>query len=337
MLCVNESWQEAPSVVRQNIQGLLKVALRSRADSTIKTYVRNVKKFFRWCNEKTIPLRLPLHPATIAMYIHEVSRKPTSISALNVISAAIKWLHSLVPDKGPNPLDTEFCKTILQASKRNAARPINKKKPVSANIIREIIDTFGSSESNLKDLRTAAFCTLGFVGFFRFDELRAMQPNHIQFHEQYIEILIPRSKTDVYREGNIVYISKSKTQYCPVDLLLRYMRAAKIDFNSSQTLFRQVTFHKKTNTYSLRKYSLSYTSCREMFKGALKTLGYQTQEYGLHSLRSGGITEVVQRSNNEISERLLKLHGRWKTDYAKDLYVQESIKDRLKVTRCLNL
>ena len=58
--------------------------------------------------------------------------------------------------------------------------------------------------------------------------------------------------------------------------------------------------------------------------------------YGLHSLRSGGITAAVRNSTNLISERLLKMHGRWKSDSAKDNYVEESLENRLPVTKCLD-
>lgn len=77
--------------------------------------------------------------------------------------------------------------------------------------------------------------------------------------------------------------------------------------------------------------------CRELFKQALESLGYDAKNYGLHSLRAGGITSVVQNSNNTVPERLLKLHGRWKTDAAKDMYIQETVNKRLQVTEHLGL
>ena len=113
------------------------------------------------------------------------------------------------------------------------------------------------------------------------------------------------------------------------------MKEAKIDPKSNLTQFRQLSFRKKNRTYSLTISPLSYTSSREMFKNALKTLGLKPKEYGLHSLRSGGATEVVK--NTTVSERLLKLHVRWKTDYAKDMYIKESLNNRLQITASLNL
>lgn len=58
--------------------------------------------------------------------------------------------------------------------------------------------------------------------------------------------------------------------------------------------------------------------------------------YGLHSLRSGGITAAVPNSKL-VPERLLKIHGRWKSDSAKDMYVEESLENRFHVTKCLGL
>ena len=48
--------------------------------------------------------------------------------------------------------------------------------------------------------------------------------------------------------------------------------------------------------------------------------GLCPKEYGLHSVRSGGATAVISNNASKaVSERLLKLHGRWKTDEAKDM------------------
>ena len=59
--------------------------------------------------------------------------------------------------------------------------------------------------------------------------------------------------------------------------------------------------------------------------------------YGLHSLRSGGITAAVPNSKNLIPERLLKIHGRWKSDSAKDMCVEKSLENRFHVTKFLGL
>ena len=64
--------------------------------------------------------------------------------------AALKWLHSLVPDDSPNLLDNTCCKTIIECAKRS--RSGNKKKPVDSDVNKSIIDRFGGEEASLKDL-----------------------------------------------------------------------------------------------------------------------------------------------------------------------------------------
>lgn len=242
-----------------------------------------------------------------------------------------------MPSLDRNPLDSEFCKNIIESAKRIKSKPVAKKKPFSSQIIKDILDAYNKEGSNLKDIRIAALCSLAFAGFFRFNELCNIAPNHIEFHSQYIKIFVPRSKTDVYREGNYVYVSASESQYCPVSVLRKYMNIGGIHDNSNLPLFRPLVFHKSNSSYTLRDGKMSYSSCREILRDSLKQLGYNPDDYGLHSLRSGGITSVVRNSSNSVSERLLKVHGRWKTDAAKDMYVEESLDNRLQVTKFLGL
>ncbi|CAH3122117.1 unnamed protein product, partial [Porites lobata] len=130
-----------------------------------------------------------------------------------------------------NPLDSEFCRNIIESAKRQKSQPVMKKKPITTDIIRSILDIHNKKEANLKNLRIAA----------------------------------------------------------------------------------------------------------DIFRDTLSQLGYNPNDYGLHSLRSSGITSAVRNSSNSIPERLLKIHGRWKPDSAKHLYVEESLENRLQVTKYLGL
>ena len=42
----------------------------------------------------------------------------------------------------------------------------------------------------------------------------------------------------------------------------------------------------------------------------LQDLRYDDRQYGLHSVRAGGATEVT--NGGSMSKRLLKIHGRWR-------------------------
>ena len=124
-----------------------------------------------------------------------------SYSVLVMMHASLKWFHSFVPINGPNALDDACAKNIIESAKRRKDNPILKKEPISTELIKKIIKNFASEGPSLKDLRIAAFCTLGFAGFFRFSELSNILCKHIVFLEDHINIFVPHSKTDVYREG----------------------------------------------------------------------------------------------------------------------------------------
>ena len=61
----------------------------------------------------------------------------------------------------------------------------------------------------LEVLKFAAMCVLFFVGLFRSSELLSIRICHITVLPDYITIRLPESKTDVYREGQDVFIHKS--------------------------------------------------------------------------------------------------------------------------------
>ena len=313
----------------------IKMLLKSRADSTAKKYIGEIRRFLAWCKENSVADSYPFSSTVVTLYLFQLfAHRNKSYSVLVMVHAALKWFHSFVPLNGPNPLDDACAKNVLQSAKRRKENPTSKKEPVSTELVKKIINRFAPKGASLKDLRIAALCTLGFAGFFRFNELGNMLCKHIAFFDDHIKIFVPHSKTDVYREGNFVYIAKTHSEYCPVSILLRYMREAKLSPTSDLPLFSPLS--KTKSGYVMRSSKLSYSRCREVFKEALGVLGCDPKVYGLHSLRSGGITSVV-KNDKEVSERLLKLHGRWKTDVAKDMYVKEADYSRLSVSRSLGL
>ena len=222
----------------------------------------------------------------VALYLFNLDQQLRSPASVVLVHAALKMAtHSFTPDDGPNHLDNACCRSMIECVKRTRSLPVSKKKPVDVDVIKSIIDRFGAEGASLKDLRIAAVTFLGFARFFRFNELANIQPNHIFFHEEFVKVFVPRSKTDVYREGSYVYVSiKLDSNYCPVTVLRRYIEAANINLSSQLPLFRPLTKWKLG--YALRDGKLSYTRCREIFKDVLKEVGYDAKDYGLHSFNT---------------------------------------------------
>ena len=94
----------------------------------------------------------------------------------------------------------------------------------------------------------------------------------------------------------------------------------------NQTIFFKPAFRSKAVSSLIQKdKKLSYTRARECIVKKLKLVGPELN-LGKDSLRDSGATNVT--SAQSISERSLKRYGRWKTDIAKDGYVQDSLDKR---------
>ena len=241
-----------PPAVRPDFTLLFNSLLASRADSTVKRYIKEINKFLLWCRARKVSLQLPFSSSVVALYLFGSDQQLRSPAAMVLAHAALKWFHSFVPDDGPNPLDNACCRNLIDCAKRTRSNPVCKKKPVDPTIIRSIVDRHGSDDASVKDLRIAAICSLGFAGFFRFNELSNIQPKHLEFCNGFVKIFVPESKTDVYREGNHVYITKLEGKYCPVAILRRYIEAANLDLSSNLPLFRPLV--KTKSGYTLRIY-----------------------------------------------------------------------------------
>ena len=108
---------------------------------------------------------------------------------------------------------------------------------------------------------------------------------------------------------------------------------AMIRIDSELFLFRQITKSGK-GEYQRDGGAVSYTTMREQFKKEVKELGYPADVFGLHSLRAGSASAAA---NAGVSDRLFKRHGRWRSDNAKDGYIEDSMDKRLSVTRLLGI
>ena len=77
---------------------------------------------------------------------------------------------------------------------------------------------------------------------------------------------------------------------------------------------------------------ISYSRIRANFIKVLKAVNLDWRKYRLHSLQSGGASLAAY---NGVSDKLFKRHGRWKSDRAKDGYVEDSPESLLSVSKNL--
>ena len=185
----------------------------------------------------------------------------------------------------------------------------------------------------LTNMRITTFSLLAFAGFMRFDEAIRVRACVVEVTPIMAKIAIPSSKTDPYRQGNEVLISRTHSLTCPVSMLEKYMSRIEINPSSELFLFRGIVQTKEGERLRPSG-SLSYSTVRVLFHKKLEDLGHSLAEFGLHSFRVGGASAAARAG---VPDRLFKQHGRWKSDKAKDGYVEDSVENRLSVTKNIEI
>ena len=144
----------------------------------------------------------------------------------------------------------------------------------------------------------------------------------------YLAISIPKSKAGQFKQGSQIVIARSGAETCPVAMLEQYL--ARINTNLSSQLF---LFRPIAGSRLCKLGHLTYTRLRELLKNNLEELGFSSTEFGVYSLRAGGATAA----RRGMPDRLFKKHGRWRSETAKDGYIEDSLEQRLAVTEKLGL
>ena len=124
---------------------------------------------------------------------------------------------------------------------RSIGRFTIRKEPITPDIIKNIVAIYGKARADLTHLRIACMCLISCAGFLRYSELSNLRRDNFTLYEQYVKLFLEGSKTDVYREGRDVLISKTNSNTCPVNTLLRYLSSADIMHDSTDYI--SVHFH----------------------------------------------------------------------------------------------
>ena len=316
----------------ETVAALPNIVKNSKSVATNKKYDSYFLRFKKWCSSHGLKF-LPASVPTVALFLGSIIQQKVSSSVLEAYVYSISWHHTL--SLKPNPCKDNFVSLILEGGKRMLSRPINKKEPITTDILLKLVNFYKKS-CTLPNLRTCAMCLLGFSGFLRFSELSNIRFSDLIWHDNYLEIKIRQSKTDIYRRGNSIIIGKTGNDLCPLFWLRKYISEAGFDNDPDNFVFTAVNYFKSTGSYKVTntRKALSYTRCREVLLSALEDIGLDSSKYALHSLRSGGASAAA---GNNVPDRLLKVHGRWSSDKAKDGYIKDSLQQKILVSLNLGL
>ncbi|KAL5496822.1 hypothetical protein EMCRGX_G013184 [Ephydatia muelleri] len=194
-------------------------------------------------------------------------------------------------------------KPTMEGSKRMLAKPTVWKEPVTANILKAMVEAT-RPEPPLSDVRLLAVCFKAFAGFLHCNELIKLKCSDITFNAEGIVINVLSSETDQYRECASLVTAHTGTD----------------------KLKKGESLHNAGG--------LSYSRLRELLLDKIAKLGFDPALFGMHSLPAGG---AIAAANAGVQDTLFKWHGCWKSESAKDGYGKDSAQRWLEVSKGLGI
>jgi len=305
-----------------------KYLMESKSKNTVKKYnsaFNKWRKFAKGIGAEVTPAK----EKDVALFITRLIEEDRSWNVIYPVVYAIKFENEVNGHK----LDTThpYIKGIMEAAKRKTKVKVNRKDPITTDIMVEVCEKLKNSTSII-DLRDLTLMAVSYAGFLRFDEAVSLKRKDVKFESSHVELFIEKSKTDQFREGNKVLVARGETPACPVKLMKRYLE--RIEADQDFYIFRPAYKGSSTNLIKKNK-KLSYTRARECIKRKLQLVGKaKSLNIGTHSFRAGGATTAA---NNQADERLLQKHGRWSSATSKNRYIKDSVTRSLEVSRLLKL
>ena len=105
---------------------------------------------------------------------------------------------------------------------RMLVKPKKKKQPITADMLRLLVDSMPSKPS-LTEVHLVASSLLAYAAFLRFDELVKLRCCNVRFKSDKMSVHVESSKTDQYRKGDTVLVARTGTATCPVVMLECYI------------------------------------------------------------------------------------------------------------------
>ena len=126
--------------------------------------------------------KLPVFSAAaihVALYLQHLGQSKGSKAAVEEAVNAISWAHSMAGL--PPPTTDPFIHAVLDVLKRSLVKPINKKEPFTADMLKYIVED-SLEDGSLASIRLATICVITYADFLRYSEVSNIQLSDMDFH-----------------------------------------------------------------------------------------------------------------------------------------------------------
>lgn len=265
---------------------------KASAENTKRAYGAGWADFVAWCAEKDCPA-LPAPEAVVGLYLADRAEtlKP---STLRLRLVAIRTMHK----NHGHHLDTAApqIRRVLQGITRTHGAATRKVEAATLEVIRDTVRAL-TKKKGPKALRDRALLLIGFAAALRRSEISAIDLDHVRFGADGVIVTLPRRKTDQEGEGTEIGIPFGKDEaYCPVRTLQAWIAEARI---TEGAVF--LSIGKGGRILQSR---LGDKDVARAIKKAVAVAGYEADQFGGHSLRSGFATTAGRAG---VPERVIML------------------------------
>ena len=252
---------------------------QQHAPSTLRAYRSDWAIFERWCHARGIQ-SLPAAPEAVAVFLGSQASDGSKPATLTRRVAAIRYFHIMAGITN-SPTASEIVRSTMKGIRRTLGTAKAQKAPATADRLLKMLEQVPNT---LQGCRDRSILLLGFAGAFRRSELANLLVNDLEEVPSGLRVHIRKSKTDQQGSGQVVPIIKG-ARACPVKAVANWLQTANIKEGS---VFRRLGKGGKTFKKSLTPYSIG-----KIVKRYAELAGYDSAEYGGHSLRSGFLTSAA--------------------------------------------
>jgi site-specific recombinase XerD len=197
----------------------------------VTVLLKNIISFMKWekfAKEHSL-ISLPASPIHVSLYLVFLLDSGATYSTVSSAFYSIKWAHDMCGQL--DPTGNAFVNKLVDSAKRTAKTPVVKKDPVSTDTLISLCNMFQDS-TDLTVVRDLTMILLCYSAFLRFSELSQLKCYHITVKDDYLVIKIKNSKTDQYRAGDDILVSKGQSLACPYNMLMKYVGLANVNIFS---------------------------------------------------------------------------------------------------------
>lgn len=266
--------------------------IAATSNNTRRAYQSDIRHFEAWGGQ------LPATTEGILRYLHAFAETLNPRTLSRHITALKQW-HRY--QHFPDPTEAPIVSKTLTGIARIHGKPKEKAPPLLPEHLINISE-YLSLHSDLAAYRDNALLQVGFLGAFRRSELVAIRIENIDWQPDGIEILIPKSKTDQFNEGQYCVIPNGNDQLCAVRTLKIWLEKANI---KEGFVFRRIHRGNK-----LSELPITPDSVNEILKKRTIAAGIKNaMDFSSHSMRRGLATIA---SRDGVSLPAIMRQGRWK-------------------------